>query len=150
MTSLRAVPDKAVEVFWRPGCPYCSALRRDLAHRGVVATWRNIWEEEEARAFVRAVNAGAETMPTVRVASRTLTNPRGAQVAALLVPDALAGEPNRHMRRRGWRVRIASWTPTLALVVVSEVLAASGDADLSWVPDGLAFAAWWLTRPLRR
>ena len=96
------------------------------------------------------MNAGAETVPTVRVGSRTLANPRGAQVVALLVPAALAGESIRYVRRCDWRVRIASWTPTLALVVVSAVIAASGHADLSWVLNGLAFAAWWLTRPLRR
>ena len=137
-------------MFWRPGWPCCSALRRDLARRGVPATWRSIWEDEEARAFVRSVNAGAETVPTVRVGARTLTNPRGAQVAALLNPAVDGDDLDRLPRRRGWRARLVSWAPTLALVAASEAVSAGGHADLSWAFDGLALAAWWRTRPLRR
>ncbi|WP_459643360.1 glutaredoxin domain-containing protein [Kineococcus sp. NUM-3379] len=73
-----------VEVFWRPGCPFCTRLRVDLGLRRVRATWRNIWEDEEAREFVRSVNGGDETVPTVRVGSATLTNPGGREVVALL------------------------------------------------------------------
>ncbi len=74
------------EVFWRPGCPFCSGLRRDLRRRGIEAEWRNIWSDEQARAFVRSANGGDETVPTVRVGTVVLTNPSGAEVAALL-PD---------------------------------------------------------------
>lgn len=150
MTNVLTAPDGLVEVFWRPGCPYCFALRRDLARLGVIATWRNIWEDAEARAFVCSVNAGAETVPTVRVGSRTLTNPRGAQVAALLSPNVTSGQLARPLRPRGRRIRVMSWTPTLALVVVSELVAARGHGDVSWALDGLAITGWWLTRPLRR
>lgn len=72
------------EVYWRPGCPFCSRLRRGLARRGVDARWHNIWDEEDAREYVRTVNGGNETVPTVRIGDRALTNPRAAQVAALL------------------------------------------------------------------
>lgn len=72
------------EVFWRPGCPYCISLRHALKRDGTVATWRNIWEDDEARAFVRSVNNGNETVPTVRVGDKVATNPSGAQVAAML------------------------------------------------------------------
>lgn len=72
------------EVFWRPGCPYCMSLRQELQRSGTEATWRNIWEDDEARAFVRSVNNGNETVPTVRVGGKVATNPSGSQVAAML------------------------------------------------------------------
>lgn len=72
------------DVYWRPGCPYCSALRRDLSRLGVPARWHNIWEDPDAAQFVRSVNAGNETVPTVRVGSATITNPRAVQVASLV------------------------------------------------------------------
>ena len=34
-TDLTAI---SVEVMWRPGCPYCSSLRRGLRRAGVVTT----------------------------------------------------------------------------------------------------------------
>jgi mycoredoxin len=137
-----------VEVFWRPGCPYCSSLRSDLSRRGVVATWRNIWEDEGARARVRASNSGNETVPTVRVGAQVLTNPSGARVAKLAgLPDGESESP----RAGGLLIRsLLSWTPTIALVVTSEVLARSGHSEISWGIDVLAIAAWWFTRPLRR
>ncbi len=70
----------AVEVFWRPGCPFCLALRTGLALRGVRATWRNIWQDEDAAAVVRAHNGGNETVPTVRIGSTVLTNPSAGAV----------------------------------------------------------------------
>lgn len=93
-----------VDVYWRPGCPYCSALRRDLWRRRVPSRWHNVWQDEAARSFVRAANAGNETVPTVRVRTTTLTNPRGALVA---------GEDIRIVRARPWRLRlVVSWLPT--------------------------------------
>ena len=72
-----------VEIFWRPGCPYCTSLRSDLARRGVTATWRNIREDKAALAAVRAANNGDETVPTVRIGEKTWTNPSGRKVARL-------------------------------------------------------------------
>ena len=72
-----------VEVFWRPGCPFCAALRTSLRLRRVRATWRNIWDDDEARAIVTAANGGNETVPTVRVGTVTLTNPSGREVSRL-------------------------------------------------------------------
>jgi mycoredoxin len=73
-----------VIVYWRPGCGFCSVLRRDLKRRGIDARWINIWEDDEARAFVRSVAGGFETVPTVVVGSEALINPRGAEVVASL------------------------------------------------------------------
>lgn len=73
-----------LEVFWRPGCAYCIALRRTLRRYDVPATWRNIWSDDEARETVRAVNRGDETVPTVRVGATTVTNPSWRELAPLL------------------------------------------------------------------
>lgn len=71
-------------VFWRPGCPYCSVLRRQLERRQVPAIWRNIWDDPAARETVREANSGSETVPTVQIGSQTLTNPSWRQLGPLL------------------------------------------------------------------
>ncbi|MGW0825383.1 mycoredoxin [Streptomyces sp. NPDC002845] len=70
----------AVHVYWRPGCPYCMALRHRLKRTGLPVQWHNIWENTQDAAYVRSVNAGNETVPTVDVAGRPLTNPGVRQV----------------------------------------------------------------------
>lgn len=72
-----------VEVLWRPGCPFCVKLRMGLMLLGVRATWRNIWDDPEASALVRAHNQGNETVPTVRIGSVVLTNPSAGKVRSL-------------------------------------------------------------------
>lgn len=76
MSTPPAEDSVVAEVFWRPGCRYCSALWRDLSRQGAPTSWHNIWADEQASQFVRSVNRGSETVPTVRVGSQTLTNPR--------------------------------------------------------------------------
>ncbi|WP_342786907.1 glutaredoxin domain-containing protein [Streptomyces tailanensis] len=71
-----------VVVYWRPGCPFCSSLRRGLRRSGVEFTERNIWEDQKATAFVRSVAHGNETVPTVTVAGRATVNPSARQVLA--------------------------------------------------------------------
>lgn len=73
--------DAPVVVYWRPGCPYCMTLRRGLRRRGLVVDERNIWDDPEAARFVRSVNAGNETVPTVVVAGTVLVNPSPREVA---------------------------------------------------------------------
>lgn len=90
-----------VEVFWRPGCPFCAALRADLVGRGIDGVWRDIWVEPDAAAVVRSVNGGNETVPTVRVGDSFLTNPTGAEVSR-----ALLGRPGTvAYRRRAGRLK---------------------------------------------
>jgi len=98
MSTTEPAPDATqpgVEVFWRPGCPFCTALRIDLTRRGIPAQWRNIWQDEDARGIVRELNNGNETVPTVRVGSQHLTNPSGSEVA-----EAVLGRPGSVARRR--------------------------------------------------
>ncbi len=97
-----------VQVYWRPGCPYCRRLRRALTRRGIEAQWHNIWDDDTARSFVRQANGGDETVPTVRVGQRVLTNPTGAQVAALLPTRAGVAARSGHRSRRAhaWFTRL--------------------------------------------
>lgn len=67
-------PD-AVDVYWRPGCGYCSRLMRVFDQSGVVVRSHNIWEDAAARRFVREHNDGDETVPTIAVGDQVVTNP---------------------------------------------------------------------------
>lgn len=90
----------SVEVFWRPGCPFCAQLRRGLEQQGVPAHWRDIWTDEEARAMVRAANDGDETVPTVRIGDLFLTNPSAKQVAEAAARAATAADAPPGSARR--------------------------------------------------
>lgn len=138
---------RTLEVFWRPGCPYCSHLRRELTRRQVPATWRNIWEDPDARDVVRSLNSGNETVPTVRIGDRALTNPSWSRLAPLLG----AGPWNDPARpsKDGRLQALASWSPVALFVIISLTLTFSGHDGLAWIADALAVASWWLTRPLR-
>jgi glutaredoxin-like protein len=73
-----------VTLYWRPGCGFCARLMRELDTLGIQAERRNIWEDEDAAAFVRSVARGNETVPTVVVGDQAMVNPRGQDVVAAL------------------------------------------------------------------
>lgn len=75
-----ATAGNGVVIYWRPGCGFCLRLRMTLGKAGDGATWVNIWEDEEAAAFVRSVNAGNETVPTVVMDGVAVTNPSPRKV----------------------------------------------------------------------
>lgn len=77
-----------VTVYWRPGCMFCAGLLRSLGRIGVEPEQRNIWEDDEAAAFVRSVADGNETVPTVTVGDHALVNPAASEVMALLAEIA--------------------------------------------------------------
>ncbi|QVQ54772.1 glutathione S-transferase N-terminal domain-containing protein [Spiractinospora alimapuensis] len=66
---------RRVIAYWRPGCAYCTRLRRALGTRGTAVTWINIWQDQAAEDFVRSVNDGNATVPTVVIGGGALTNP---------------------------------------------------------------------------
>jgi mycoredoxin len=70
----------AVIVYWRPGCAYCAHLRWGLRRMKVASEELNIWSDPSAAAFVRSVNGGDETVPTVLVGATTMLNPTPRQV----------------------------------------------------------------------
>ena len=78
----------AVEFYWRPGCPFCSMLERDLHAAGIPLAKRNIWDDPGAAEFVRSVAGGNETVPTIFVAGTAMVNPPASQVADLLAQVA--------------------------------------------------------------
>ena len=85
-----------ITVFWRPGCGFCAGLfsrldRSDLSYETV-----NIWDDPQARAFVRSVANGNETVPTVVVGDTAMVNP---QIAAII--DVVNGRttPRRRFSR---------------------------------------------------
>ena len=77
-------PDGGVVVFWRPGCPFCQRLAVSLRTTSTKATWVDIWADDDARAYVRSVNGGDETVPTVVIDGEAHTNPAPALVRRAL------------------------------------------------------------------
>lgn len=84
MTSDAELPIGTVAFYWRPGCGFCSMLRRALVSEGVALDEHDIWQDEDAAAFVRSVARGHETVPTVVVGGVALVNPMPDEVLALL------------------------------------------------------------------
>lgn len=93
-------PMADVEFYWRPGCPFCVALRQRLRRRGIPFRPVNIWEDPDAAARVREAAGGNETVPTVFVGRRSLVNPSVGQVESLMREVAPHLLENRV--RRGW------------------------------------------------
>ncbi|WP_143115110.1 thioredoxin domain-containing protein [Austwickia chelonae] len=60
----RHVRDGFVVVYWRPGSWGCLRLRSALRSVSGQILWVNVWADDEAAAFVRDVNGGAEVVPT--------------------------------------------------------------------------------------
>ncbi len=81
--------------YWRPGCGFCMALERQLSTTDTAITFRNIWEDPEAAAFVRDCAGGNEIVPTIEVGETVLVNPTADEVVAAVTAHrsaALAGE----------------------------------------------------------
>lgn len=93
-----------VVVYWRPGCGFCSSLLRKLDASGLRFDRRNIWEDDDASAFVRTAANGNETVPTVRVGEMVLVNPSAddvlsqvAEVSPGQLPDGYEPSPPGRM-----------------------------------------------------
>ena len=88
------MPADAVHYYWRPGCPFCSMLRRSLDKAGIETVDHNIWDDPGDAAIVRHYANGNETVPTVVIGDVGLVNPSAKQVgehlehfAPHLLPD---------------------------------------------------------------
>ncbi|MFQ5555601.1 MAG: glutaredoxin domain-containing protein [Acidimicrobiia bacterium] len=75
---------KPVTVYWRPGCGFCAALFMRLDEAGIAHDLVNIWEDDDARTFVRSVANGNETVPTVTVGTEAFVNPSVQEVQRAL------------------------------------------------------------------
>jgi glutaredoxin len=63
-------------VYWRRMCGYSERLLTALDAAGIDVELRDIWDDPQDAAFVRSVNDGNETVPTVVLPDgRTVTNP---------------------------------------------------------------------------
>lgn len=69
-----------VQVYWRPGCPFCRRLLGALHRSGLPFDEINIWADPAAAATLRSIAGGTETVPTVVVEDRRLVNPTARQV----------------------------------------------------------------------
>ena len=91
MTSADLIPDPddvpAITVLWRPGCGYCALLTRKLDRLGVAYQARNIWEDDDARTFLRGA-IGSETVPTALIGDAVLVNPSSDEVLRCLAEVA--------------------------------------------------------------
>ena len=82
MSQQATVPTQ-ITMYSTPWCGYCHRLRGQLDREGVSYTVIDIEEHPGAAAYVREVNDGFETVPTVVFADGSaLTNPSLAQVLA--------------------------------------------------------------------
>lgn len=142
-----------VVVYWRPSCPYCSRLRRQLRQLGVRSTEIDIWADPSAAATVRAYAAGNETVPTVVIGDVAMVNPSGPAVVDAvrrLAPHALGDAPLPAPPKRQPPARlVAGWVAVMALVAASFGFEAAGYATLSWVLDGAAVAGYLAVRAAR-
>ena len=142
-----------VTVYWRPGCPYCAALRRGLRRAGLPTAEVNIWTDPEAAAIVRSIAGGNETVPTVVVAGTGLVNPKVRTVldaVHALAPDLGANTRPSGGVRRADVLAALQWIVVIALVVASFAVEAAGHAGASWAIDGVNLALFGSFRLFRR
>lgn len=137
--STMAASEPALDVFWRPGCGYCTSLRVALAEAGITARWHDIWADPDSAAFVRGVAGGNETVPTVVVADRVLVAPRPRQ----LIEELRTSRPDLEIDRRQWPpMRIAQWTGVPLVLVAAEMLARGGFVFASWLAYAVVAALY--------
>jgi mycoredoxin len=77
-----------IDLYWRPGCGFCSSLRRGLDKLGIERVEHNIWDNPDDAATVRRYANGNETVPTVVVGDQSLVNPSAKQLLAFLTSQA--------------------------------------------------------------
>ena len=142
-----------VTVCWRPGCPYCAALRRGLRRAGLITTEVNIWTDPAAAAVVRSIAGGNETVPTVVVAGNGLVNPKVRTVLEAVhavAPDLVGSTRPAKGVRRATVLAVPQWIVVIALMVASFAVEAAGHAGASWAIDGVNLAIFGGLRFLRR
>lgn len=77
-----------IDLYWRPGCGFCSVLMRGLDKLGIERVEHNIWDDPAAAAIVRQHARGHETVPTVVVGDTALVNPSSRQLVSFLAEQA--------------------------------------------------------------
>jgi len=77
-----------IDYYWRPGCPFCMNLERNLEQWNLPLNKMNIWDDPEHAAKVRSVADGNETVPTGVIGSVAMVNPSPGQVLEALQTEA--------------------------------------------------------------
>ncbi|HZD69705.1 MAG TPA: glutaredoxin domain-containing protein [Actinomycetes bacterium] len=137
-------PAMAVEVYWRPGCGFCSTLRRALHRTGLPLREINIWDDPDAAALVRRLASGSETVPTVVVGPRALVNPTVGEVLAAVAAEAPHLLPIQQPPAPRTRVSARWWAPlaSVGLAALWVGLAAWHPTTTYHLGPALAAAAW--------
>jgi mycoredoxin len=77
--------DAQITMYSTVWCGYCKRLKTALKSAGIAYTEVDIEHDDAAAAFVRSVNGGNQTVPTVKFADGSaLTNPTLKQIQAKL------------------------------------------------------------------
>ena len=81
-----------IDLYWRPGCGFCSMLQRKLDQLGIERVEHDIWDDADDAAIVRSHANGNETVPTVVIGDTGFVNPSVGQLVGFLIehhPDLL-------------------------------------------------------------
>lgn len=78
----------AIDLYWRPGCPFCARLTAGLKKTNIPINKHNIWDNPDDAAVVRSIANGNETVPTVVIGSVGLVNPSVKQIKAAMSEHA--------------------------------------------------------------
>ncbi len=85
-------PEDRIDLYWRPGCGFCSMLQRKLDKLGIDRIEHNIWDDPSDAEIVRQHANGNETVPTIVIGDRSFVNPSAGELVAYLSvhhPDLL-------------------------------------------------------------
>lgn len=88
MTASHAESATQIDLFWRPGCGFCSSLRNHLDQLGIERVEHNIWDEPDKADVVRSIANGNETVPTIVVGGFAMVNPSAGELVAHLAQHA--------------------------------------------------------------
>lgn len=87
LTAETSTPGR-IDLYWRPGCGFCSSLRGQLDRLGIERVEHDIWDDPSNAAVVREYANGNETVPTVVVGDIGMVNPSAGELAAHLEAHA--------------------------------------------------------------
>jgi mycoredoxin len=76
-----------IDLYWRPGCGFCSMLQRKMDKLGIERNEHNIWDDPSQAAVVRKYANGNETVPTVVIDGIGLVNPSSKQLLGYLAEN---------------------------------------------------------------
>ncbi len=148
---MASMSDSLIDLYWRPKCPDCLHLRRQLDKLGISTVEHNIWEDPSASAFVRKVANGNETVPTVVICNFNLVNPTIDEVVAAIkaVDASLITDNLDRIPSRFDKLAVIQWTIIFTLIALSFFIEYLGQRSLSWATDGVNAIFWLVMRSYR-